>query len=42
VSAAAFPAEGKNHGRIDSDLGKPGDGPTKALFELLDGALTKR
>ena len=39
MSAAAFPAEGKNHGTINSDLGKPGDGPTKALFEFLDGAL---
>ena len=37
-SATAFPAEGKNHGTINSDLGKPGDGPTKALFEFLEGA----
>jgi len=41
VSAAAFPAGGKNHGTINSDLGKPGDVPTKALFEFLDGALKK-
>ena len=41
VSATAYPAEGKNHGTINSDLGKPGDVPTKALFEFLDGALKK-
>ena len=41
VSATAYLAEGKNHGTINSDLGKPGDVPTKALFEFLDGALKK-
>ena len=35
------PAEGKDHGTIISDLGKPGDVRTKALFEFLDGALKK-
>ena len=41
VSARAYPAEGKDHGTINSDLGKPGDVPTNALFEFLDGALKK-
>ena len=41
VSARAYPAEGKNHGTINSDLGKPGDVPTMALFKFLDGALKK-
>jgi arylformamidase len=41
VSARAYPAEGKNHGTINSDLGEPGDGPPKALFEFLDGAMKK-
>lgn len=39
IPATAFPAEGKDHGTINSDLGKPGDAPTRALFEFLDGAL---
>ena len=34
-----FPAAGKDHGTINSDLGLPDDEPTKALFEFLDGAL---
>ena len=37
VSAKTIPAEGKNHDRINADLGLPGDGPTKALFEFLNG-----
>jgi arylformamidase len=41
VPARAFPAEGKDHGTINADLGRPGDGPTKALFEFLNGALKK-
>ena len=41
VSARAYPAEAKDHGTINSDLGKPGDVPTKALFEFLDGALKR-
>ena len=39
VSAKTFPAVGKNHDRIKADLGLPGDEPTKALFEFLDGEL---
>ncbi len=41
VSARAYPAEGKDHGSINADLGKPDDTPTRALFEFLDGALKK-
>ena len=41
VAAWAFPAEGKDHGTINSGLGLPGDEPTKVLFEFLDGALKK-
>jgi len=41
VSAKAFPAEGKNHGTINADLGLPNDEPTKALFEFVDGVLKK-
>jgi arylformamidase len=41
VSARAFPAAGKDHGTINSDLGTPADEPTKALFEFVDGALKK-
>lgn len=41
ISAQAVPAEGKNHGTINADLGLPDDGPTKALFEFLSGVLKK-
>ncbi len=41
ISATVYPAAGKNHGTINSDLGTPGDEPTKAFFEFLDGALKK-
>lgn len=41
VSARAYPAEGKNHGTINADLGVPGDKPTQALFEFLNAALKK-
>jgi arylformamidase len=41
VSARAYPAEGKTHETINSDLGLPDDEPTKALFEFLDGALKR-
>jgi len=37
IKASAFPAEGKDHGSINADLGKPDDKPTAALFEFLDG-----
>jgi acetyl esterase/lipase len=39
VSAKAYPAEGKNHTTINSDLGLPDDKPTQALFEFLGGVL---
>jgi hypothetical protein len=42
VSARAYAAQGKNHGTINSDLGKPGDEPTKELFEFVMGVLGKR
>jgi arylformamidase len=38
VSARAYPAKGKTHITLDSDIGKPDDEPTKALFEFLAGA----
>ncbi len=41
ISAKAFPAEGKTHGTINADLGKPGDEPTKAVFEFLDDVLKR-
>ena len=41
VSAEAYPAEGKDHGTINADLGLPDDEPTKALFDFLDGILKK-
>jgi acetyl esterase/lipase len=41
VSATTFPAQGKDHGSINADLGLPADTPTRALFEFLDGALKK-
>ena len=39
VSATAYPAEGKTHGTINSDLGLPDDKPTRALFEFLGSVL---
>jgi acetyl esterase/lipase len=41
VSAKAYPAEGKNHTTINSELGLPGDRPTQALFEFLARELKK-
>lgn len=41
LPAKAFPAEGKNHGTINSELGLPDDKPTKALFEFLKKTLAK-
>jgi acetyl esterase/lipase len=35
IEAAVVPGEGKTHGTINADLGKPGDAPTKAVFEFL-------
>jgi arylformamidase len=42
ISARAYPAEGKNHGTINSELGLAGDKPTEAVHEFLDGVLPKR
>jgi acetyl esterase/lipase len=41
ISAKAAPAQGKNHGTINSDLGKPGDGPTNVMFEFLEDLLNR-
>lgn len=41
ITANAFPAAGKNHGTINSDLGVPGDEPTKAVFGFLEDVLKK-
>jgi arylformamidase len=42
VSARAYPAEGKNHGTINSEVGLPDDKPTRALYEFLDVVLKPR
>ena len=39
VPSKAFPAEGKSHGTINSELGLPKDEPTKALFEFVTQTL---
>lgn len=39
ISANAYPAENKDHGAINSELGLPDDPPTRALFEFLDQVL---
>jgi acetyl esterase/lipase len=41
VPARAYPAQGKNHGTINSDLGLADDQPTGVLYEFLDGVLKK-
>ena len=41
VSARAYPAQGKNHGTINADLGKRDDEPTKELFDFVDRILEK-
>ncbi len=41
VPAKVVAAEGKTHGSIGSDLGKPDDPPTRAVFEFLDGVRKK-
>lgn len=35
LSGRAYPAEGKDHGTINSELGLPDDKPTQVLFEFL-------
>lgn len=42
VPARAYPAEGKTHATINSELGTADDKPTKALFEFLVVALKPR
>lgn len=42
VKARAYPAEGKNHGTINSELGLPGDKPTGALYEFLEAVLKEQ
>jgi acetyl esterase/lipase len=39
VAAAVFPAEGKTHGTINSEIGLPDDKPSKALFEFVERQL---
>ena len=39
VPARAYPAKDKSHGTINSDLGKPGDEPTRELFRFVRGCL---
>jgi arylformamidase len=41
VPATAYPAGGKTHETINSQLGRPGDRPTRAVFEFL-GKASKR
>jgi acetyl esterase/lipase len=41
VPARVYPAAGKSHTTLDAELGLPGDEPTTALFEFLDGVLKK-
>jgi acetyl esterase/lipase len=41
ISATAYPAEGKDHGSINADLGLPDDRPTKVLLRFLDETLKK-
>lgn len=41
IEAKAVPAEGKNHGTINAELGLPDDPPSKAMFAFLEGALKK-
>jgi len=42
VSAKAYPAAGKTHTTINSELGLADDKPTKAMFEFLDEVLKKK
>jgi arylformamidase len=41
VTVQIVAAEGKTHGTINADLGKPDDKPTEALFEFLGRVLKK-
>jgi arylformamidase len=42
VTVKVFPASGKVHETINSDLGLPDDKPTRAMFEFLDETLKPR
>jgi hypothetical protein len=42
VSAQAYPAEGKNHETINSNLGLPGDKPTQQLWDFMAKVLKPR
>jgi arylformamidase len=42
VPVQVVEGEGKTHNTLDSDLGRPDDELTKAVFEFLDGILKKR
>jgi arylformamidase len=42
ISVKVFPAEGKDHTTINSELGQPDDKPTMVLDEFLEGILKKR
>ena len=39
ISARAYPAEGKDHGTINSELGLPDDQPSKVLLEFVEKQL---
>ena len=41
VSAKAYPADGKNHRTINSEIGLPDDKSTKAVFEFVKESLSK-
>jgi acetyl esterase/lipase len=41
VRARAYPASGKNHTTINEDLGRPGDKPTRELFEFVGHILAR-
>jgi acetyl esterase/lipase len=42
VPVKVVAAEGKTHNTLDSDLGLPGDLPTAAVFDFVDGVLKAR
>jgi acetyl esterase/lipase len=42
VPAKAFPCEGTEHVKLNADLGKPDDKPTKVMFEFIEEVLGKR
>ncbi len=41
VSVQAYPAEGKNHTTINSDLGQPDDRSTQEMFRFLDAVMKR-